>query len=108
MRGSGGQAAGLFSYIRLEDRIAADHPLRAIRCWWTRSWSGILGGWLGFIRIAPFDPARTYAQGDACAGVFLGSPRAPVDGADRLQDIPKTTLTGRPGQKAASGSASGA
>ena len=31
MRGSEERAAGMFSYIRLEDRIAADHPLRAIR-----------------------------------------------------------------------------
>ena len=31
MRGSDDRAAGLFSYVRLEDRIAADHPLRAIR-----------------------------------------------------------------------------
>jgi transposase len=31
MRGVEERAAGLFSYVRLEDRIAADHPLRAIR-----------------------------------------------------------------------------
>jgi transposase len=31
MRGEQGRSDGLFSYIRLEDRIAADHPLRAIR-----------------------------------------------------------------------------
>jgi transposase len=31
MRGSDDRAAGLFSYVRLEDRIATDHPLRAIR-----------------------------------------------------------------------------
>ena len=31
MRGSEDRSSGLFSYIRLEDRIAADHPLRAIR-----------------------------------------------------------------------------
>jgi transposase len=31
MRGAEERAAGLFSYVRLEDRIAADHPLRAIR-----------------------------------------------------------------------------
>lgn len=31
MRGSEEQTVGLFSYIRLEDRIAADHPLRPIR-----------------------------------------------------------------------------
>jgi transposase len=31
MRGNDERAAGLFSYVRLEDRIAVDHPLRAIR-----------------------------------------------------------------------------
>lgn len=31
MRGSERGPDGLFSYVRLEDRIAADHPLRAIR-----------------------------------------------------------------------------
>jgi len=31
MRGDERGSEGLFSYIRLEDRIAADHPLRAIR-----------------------------------------------------------------------------
>jgi hypothetical protein len=31
MRGEDAQPASLFSYIRLEDRIPADHPLRVIR-----------------------------------------------------------------------------
>jgi transposase len=31
MRGEQRGSEGLFSYIRLEGRIAADHPLRAIR-----------------------------------------------------------------------------
>lgn len=31
MRGADDRSLGLFSYVRLEDRIAADHPLRAIR-----------------------------------------------------------------------------
>ena len=31
MRGREGQSEGLFSYIRLEERVPADHPLRAIR-----------------------------------------------------------------------------
>jgi transposase len=31
MRGTDERTAGLFSYVRLEDRVAADHPLRAIR-----------------------------------------------------------------------------
>ena len=31
MRGDEKRSEGLFSYVRLEERIAADHPLRAIR-----------------------------------------------------------------------------
>ncbi len=31
MRGGERESEGLFSYLRLEDRIAQDHPLRAIR-----------------------------------------------------------------------------
>ncbi len=31
MRGDDKRAEGMFSYVRLEERIAADHPLRAIR-----------------------------------------------------------------------------
>ena len=31
MRGEGLQSEGFFSYLRLEQRIPADHPLRAIR-----------------------------------------------------------------------------
>ncbi len=31
MRGTDERTAGLFSYVRLEDRVAADHPLRTIR-----------------------------------------------------------------------------
>jgi transposase len=31
MRGRDDRSAGFFSYVRLEERIPADHPLRAIR-----------------------------------------------------------------------------
>ena len=31
MRGEDQRSEGLFSYVRLEARIAADHPLRAVR-----------------------------------------------------------------------------
>ena len=31
MRGEDRGSQGFFSYVRLEERIAADHPLRAIR-----------------------------------------------------------------------------
>jgi transposase len=31
MRGEDQRSEGIFSYVRLEQRVAADHPLRAIR-----------------------------------------------------------------------------
>ena len=31
MRGRDERSAGMFSFIRLEERVPADHPLRAIR-----------------------------------------------------------------------------
>ena len=31
MRGSDVQQSGLFSYLSVEDRVPADHPLRAVR-----------------------------------------------------------------------------
>ena len=31
MRGRDDRDEGLFSYVRLEERVPADHPLRAIR-----------------------------------------------------------------------------
>ena len=31
MRGEDGRSVGMFSYVRLEERVPADHPLRAIR-----------------------------------------------------------------------------
>jgi transposase len=31
MRGRDGRSEGFFSYIRLEERVPADHPLRPIR-----------------------------------------------------------------------------
>jgi hypothetical protein len=31
VRGEDGKSAGMFSYVRLEERVPRDHPLRAIR-----------------------------------------------------------------------------
>src|SRR6266581_1820288 len=43
MRGEQRGSEGLFSYIRLEERIAADHPLRAIRALVNEVLSGLSG-----------------------------------------------------------------
>lgn len=33
MRGGERESESFFPYLRLEDRVANDHPLRAIRAW---------------------------------------------------------------------------
>src|SRR6059058_1609049 len=43
MRGEQRGSEGLFSYIRLEERIAADHPLRAIRTLVSEALAGLSG-----------------------------------------------------------------
>src|SRR6185295_5957853 len=43
MRGEQRGSEGLFSYLRLEDRIAADHPLRAIRMLVNEALAGLSG-----------------------------------------------------------------
>jgi transposase len=43
MRGEQRGSEGLFSYLRLEDRIAADHPLRAIRLLVNEALAGLSG-----------------------------------------------------------------
>ena len=40
MRGQDDRAEGMFSYIRLEERVPADHPLRASVPWRMRFWRG--------------------------------------------------------------------
>ena len=76
----------LFSYVDLEARVPAGHPLRrsagsSTRCWWRsmpssrrcmRSRSAV-------------DPTRAIAAGAAPAGVLHDPVRAPADGAARLQ-----------------------
>jgi len=85
----------LFSYVRLEDRIPADHPLRTIRA---------LGQGVGVARRAvcgavsahgeAVDRTGDAAAGDVAAGVLLGALGAPVDGADQLQSA--ASLVRRP------------
>ena len=43
MRGRDDRAAGMFSYIRLEERVPADHPLRAIRALADKVLAGLNG-----------------------------------------------------------------
>ena len=89
MRGRDDRSEGLFSYVRLEERIPADHPLRAIRGVGGRGFGGaeraVRGAVLG--DGPAVDPAGDAAAGDAAAGVLLGPLGAAADGADQLQPV---------------------
>src|SRR5437867_9603015 len=87
MRGEQRGSEGLFSYIRLEERIAADHPLRAIRALVNEVLSGLSGRFEELYSHTgrPSDRARIPAAGNAAAGVLHGTLGAAVDGTDRLQ-----------------------
>src|ERR1041385_8426192 len=83
MRGFDERAGALFSYVDLEERVHADHPLRAIRSLTnaalselSRDFAGLYSG-LGRPSIAP----EMLLRGDAVAGVLLGALGTPADGA---------------------------
>src|SRR5262249_5195570 len=84
MRGKDQQSDSLFSYIRLETRIPADHPLRPIRKLVDE----------GLLELSPAF-SKLYARGGRPAGTAVASAFAPgalyrafgtpVDGATRIQ-----------------------
>ena len=71
----------------LEERVPADHPLRAIRALADEALAALNGRLRGAVLGdgPALDPAGDAAAGDAVAGVLLGALRADADGADRLQ-----------------------
>src|SRR3954451_5078749 len=83
MRGRDDRSEGLFSYVRLEERVPADHPLRPIRA--LADEAALRGAVL--VDGPAFDPARDAAAGDAAAGGLLGALRADADGAEQLQPV---------------------
>ncbi len=89
MRGDDEICGKLFSYIDLEDRVRADHPLRVIR----EIANAGAGGAVGRVRGALFrdgaavGAAGEIAAGDAAAGLLLGALGAATDGADRVRPV---------------------
>ena len=86
MRGEDQRSEGLFSYVRLESRIPADHPLRAIRELvdgalrdLSRSFDRMI-----FARRPAVDSAGAAAARFAAAGVLHGALGAAVDGTAQL------------------------
>src|SRR5437868_14420869 len=83
MRGFDERAGALFSYVDLEKRVHADHPLRAIRSLTnaalselSRDFAGLYSG-LGRPSIAP----EMLLRAMLFAGVLLGALGTPADGA---------------------------
>ncbi len=86
MRGSDTVAGSLFSYVDLEKRVRADHPLRAIRTVVNAALVSMSPEFDGLY--APLGresiPAEAPAAGVAVAGALFDSLRAPDRLADRV------------------------
>ena len=85
MRGEDRTSGALFSYVDLEARIPAKHPLRAMRRTDERPWPNSIGRFRGFtisIRTA-VDCAGAFAAGDASAASLYDPLGAPAGRADR-------------------------
>ena len=83
MRGGDDRSGELFSYVDLEARVRADHPLRAIRAIVNAALAALGAG----VRRAlcpdrpAVDRAGEAAAGDAAAGLLLDPLGAAADGA---------------------------
>src|SRR5215207_9423603 len=88
MRGRDDRSGGLFSYVRLEERVPADHPLRPIRALADEALAALNGRFEGLYSSMgrPSIPPEMLL-GDAAAGLLLGALRADADGADQLQPV---------------------
>ena len=97
MRGDDEQSGHLFSYLSPEQRVPADHPLRAIRAMTDDGPAPIVAPVRGDVcEDGPaVDPAGASAAGAAAPGAVFGAQRADADGATRIQ--PAVPLVCRPG-----------
>ena len=87
MRGADERTGAMFSYVSLEERVRADHPLRAVRRITDRALER-LSPRFGTLYVnfgRPSDPAGAAAAGPAPDGPVLGPQRAAVVRADRYQ-----------------------
>jgi hypothetical protein len=85
--GARGGTGELFSYVDLEDRVPAQHPLRAIRSIVNEVLAALDGeSFEALWRHRPkLDPARATAASAAAAGVLHDPLGAAADGATRLR-----------------------
>src|SRR5262249_29166986 len=91
------RSEGLFSYVRLEQRIAADHSLRAIRALVDAALAELSGDFdtLYAPDGRPSIPPERLLRAFAAAGVLHGAFGAAVDGTAGLQSV--VPLVCRPG-----------
>jgi hypothetical protein len=86
MRGEDRSCGGVFSYIDLEARVSAEHPLRPIRDIMSAALATLSGDFAAvFLSGATIDPAGKAAVGNAVAGLVFGTLGALVDRADRIR-----------------------
>ena len=73
MRGRDDRSEGLFSYVRLEERIAADHPLRAIKGLADEALGSLSKRFEGLYSSMgrPSIPPEMLLRGDAVAADFI-------------------------------------
>ena len=86
MRGDDEICGSFFSYIDLEDRVRANHPLRPIREITNAALAALTGEfaalYCGMGR--PSVPPEKLLRAMAVAGLLFGSLGAAADGADRV------------------------
>ena len=87
MRGDEKQQPVMFSYIDLEQRVPAEHPLRAMRRMVDQALADLSVHFdaLYARRGRPSIPPEATVVGLAVAGAVLATQRAATDGADRFQ-----------------------
>src|SRR5215213_11049700 len=87
MRGVDERTGELFSYVDLEARVRADHPLRTIRTIVNEALSALEHEFAAlYARIWPaLHPAREAHQGHAPAGLLFHPLRTTADGAPRIR-----------------------
>ena len=97
MRGADEQPGSMFSYVSLEERVPADHPLRAIRRITDRALARLSPqfGQAVYQFRAAVDPAGEAVARVAAAGALHDPQRAAADGAAGLQ--PAVSLVRGPG-----------
>ena len=83
MRGTDEASGSLFSYVDLEARIPARHPLRKIRQVVNDALASLDAEFEAlYTNLASLDPAGTSDPGEPDPDPVLGPVRAAVDGAD--------------------------